>query len=769
MSEISKIKVDDVDYDIKDASARQSITEIEADNAERDKTISAQGTEIGNVKNDITNFNNALTGAVGEINTVKGSVEGIGNSISGINAAIDKVEADITEINERIDSIGSGGSSGGSGEPIDVSGLVLDMSVMDAKMFEKFGDETNPNPDYFFSRVNWDALQVFNRAYVQGYDGDDDLRLGDGGMGQYALKAICRYGSNTVPRYPWLNKDKWVQIYKAANPGTELTDEQIKAIAPEYTDYPYMGTIAERQPDGNIRVPNPTNYYHAVNKGFMDASLNKIATADPNTTYLVTARKSQTDHDNGYKASMSAVTRMTKGARYGGSDTVTNTTISAGYEKNYESIANTVPTRTVHGNLRSGEPKSSNDVVTLGYFNANGGGSGSGSGNYVPLANITDGNRYVYSATGSGTDTSVQIAHGLVFESSGVYKETLAKRNSRGFLIAGPNNSIPEGQESVSASYLSTVCPASDAAVLGSALEALNLLHQCELAKVSSDTKFCMKQEHGKFYDYGEQGQEYRLRLNGFTNKAPGIVIIGNKVMYSGINWIQVGCEVECVGDGSNPLDNRNNVEVFCYRGAGEYAEYGSIASKAFKSAQSLRTVVLGSVSGDESAGYSIVKVIGAEAFLDCDRLSTVIMDNGVEEIHGYAFAGCSKLASINLSKMLWFIGESAFATTGLFRVTIPESVTRIGKQAFSWCPNLRHVEIDSTIVDIGVQCFSSCPSLTSVTIKSPAPIIPNDAFVGCNNLKDIYVSFSSDDGNATGSGAKWGAKNAIVHYSCQF
>lgn len=92
---------------------------------------------------------------------------------------------------------------------------VPQMSIMDKMMFDKFG---KGEKDYFFSQKNWDDFQKYNRAYVQAYDEDDDLRLGDDGKGMYALKAICRFGEGTVPIYPWMKKSKWVEKYREANP-----------------------------------------------------------------------------------------------------------------------------------------------------------------------------------------------------------------------------------------------------------------------------------------------------------------------------------------------------------------------------------------------------------------------------------------------------------------------------------------------------------------------------------------------------------------------
>lgn len=145
---------------------------------------------------------------------------------------------------------------------------VPQMSVMDEMMFEKFG---TGEKDYFFSQANWDDLQRYNRAYVQCYDEDDDLRLGDDGKGMYALKAICRFGAGTVPRYPWMKKSDWVTKYRENNPQTSLTDAAIiKNHPPKDADFEYMATLIERQPNGFIKVPTgfPTDKTEAQMEGY---------------------------------------------------------------------------------------------------------------------------------------------------------------------------------------------------------------------------------------------------------------------------------------------------------------------------------------------------------------------------------------------------------------------------------------------------------------------------------------------------------------------
>ena len=54
--------------------------------------------------------------------------------------------------------------------------------------------------------------------------------------------------------------------------------------------------------------------------------------------------------------------------------------------------------------------------------------------------------------------------------------------------------------------------------------------------------------------------------------------------------------------------------------------------------------------------------------------------------------------------------------------VVIPDGVTSIGDEAFSWCPSLTSVVIPNSVTSIGAKAFLECASLTSITVGSNNP-----------------------------------------------
>jgi len=86
-------------------------------------------------------------------------------------------------------------------------------------------------------------------------------------------------------------------------------------------------------------------------------------------------------------------------------------------------------------------------------------------------------------------------------------------------------------------------------------------------------------------------------------------------------------------------------------------------------------------------------------------------------------------------------ISDWAFSCGDMTSVTIPDSVTTIGHEAFSYCYSLTSVSIGNGVTAIGVNAFLYCNSLTSVTIPDSVTTIRERAFDGCTSLTDVYYN----------------------------
>ena len=180
-------------------------------------------------------------------------------------------------------------------------------------------------------------------------------------------------------------------------------------------------------------------------------------------------------------------------------------------------------------------------------------------------------------------------------------------------------------------------------------------------------------------------------------------------------------------------------------------------------------------------------KKIGANAFYNCDALTSVTIGNGVTSIGNYAFSDCDGLTSVTIPGSVTSIGSGAFSgCSGLTSITIPFVGERadgtgatcfgyifgassyssnedyvpsslkeviitggesIGNLAFYRCSGLTSVTIGNGVTSIGG--FEDCSSLTSVTIGNGVTFISSWAFYKCSGLTTI---------NFQGTKAQWQA-----------
>lgn len=191
---------------------------------------------------------------------------------------------------------------------------------------------------------------------------------------------------------------------------------------------------------------------------------------------------------------------------------------------------------------------------------------------------------------------------------------------------------------------------------------------------------------------------------------------------------------------------------------------------------------------------------ISAFAFSDCENLTSVQLPNSLKTIDSAAFWGCKKLPSIKIPKSVKTIASNAFSDCFNLRVlsvdknninysslkgilynkkkteilryaigrkdskfVIPNSVNKIGINAFSkaknltgivipnkvkeicgsafaFCEKLNNINLPNSIKTIGVNAFTDCDSLSKINLPNSIETIGDSAFINCDSLSKIVI-----------------------------
>lgn len=148
---------------------------------------------------------------------------------------------------------------------------------------------------------------------------------------------------------------------------------------------------------------------------------------------------------------------------------------------------------------------------------------------------------------------------------------------------------------------------------------------------------------------------------------------------------------------------------------------------------------------------------IADNAFKNSTVLTSITIGKNITRIGRNAFEGCSDLKKVIVPDIAAWCGISFGSNplcyahhlysneiTEITNLVIPNGVTSISDDSFSGSSGLTSVSIPNSVTRIGGGAFKDCSSLTSIIIPNSVTSIWYDAFDGCYFVHESFVNKSS-------------------------
>lgn len=152
--------------------------------------------------------------------------------------------------------------------------------------------------------------------------------------------------------------------------------------------------------------------------------------------------------------------------------------------------------------------------------------------------------------------------------------------------------------------------------------------------------------------------------------------------------------------------------------------------------------------------------------FEGCTSLKTVSFENGTVTIPEYIFLGVQSVQNVTMPDSVTTINDGAFSGTGITNLQFSDSIKFIKRYAFADCTKLATIKLSNNITELGKDAFRNCPvssivipaslktvgygiveggpfqgsGLVSATIAEGSTAIPTGILFGCKKLENIVI-----------------------------
>ena len=148
--------------------------------------------------------------------------------------------------------------------------------------------------------------------------------------------------------------------------------------------------------------------------------------------------------------------------------------------------------------------------------------------------------------------------------------------------------------------------------------------------------------------------------------------------------------------------------------------------------------------------------IIDADVFKGNTTITGIEIPNSVTSIENDAFSGCTSLTTVHISDLAAWCGINLGSADAnplyyaknlylngekLTELIIPDGIVEIKDYTFYNCNNLTSVVISNSVTGIGASAFKGCNNIENLYIGNSVESIGDKAFAGCEKITEIKVA----------------------------
>lgn len=213
----------------------------------------------------------------------------------------------------------------------------------------------------------------------------------------------------------------------------------------------------------------------------------------------------------------------------------------------------------------------------------------------------------------------------------------------------------------------------------------------------------------------------------GDVSMGDGVTKIGEETFYQCLSLKALTLPGSLLETGTNSFAGCSSLESVQFNAALQAIGTGAFSESGLKSVDLSTSAALASV--------------GVNAFLDCKRLSSLVLPQHDVSFKTSAFSGCTALTEVVIPDTYREIGVKMFyGCTSLGKLVVGENVETIGNYAFFECASLNDVSWGGNLKTIEWSAFYGCTSLEEVLLPESLEYMDDWVFQDCTNINKVSL-----------------------------